>query len=1252
MSSSSASAVGVIPNAPPVPYPFDSYRDRLEYELTVRQEPKQARMCGVGGKADRRPIDPPPIVQLRVVDPLQPSNSSSNLGGRQIARASSPNAASPSTTMASSPAPSVSTLSRDGSSASDSGNVDREGDSATPTPSAAATSYAQSYLQNPYYFMFACLAKPDDDTELHWLKDGRTRCTTGSVVSSLYHLKDPQHGNEDAGFFVFPDLSVRTEGSYRLKLSLYEVVGSNVRHCRSIFSAPFYVYTAKKFPGMEESTPLSCSLADQGIKIRIRKDIRVRKRPVAALLDPQPMSGRGNNANVSNALAASQHTFGAQSQFSSTPGVSASHFSGSSSATASAPGLNDTGYLTHFPPQLQQHTYASFPLPLPPQTPYQQQYHPLAPPPGSIPAGGPLQPLPPEAQPAWSGSRIAGTSTTAAVEAHSGGRGRRSESPNGTRSDDDDPRSDLGGPSDPATVGGEDVHEGNELGMRMDIDDPLRINENDSDNDDELDEGRPSSSSDGRLTRTGRRRTGSTRESSSKDKDKEERRKSKDSPKLRSKSSSVSNIRRELKRARTDSYQQPQYHQPIAPAPWAPAPHPPFSTSTSSSVSSSSLASGSNPSTIGGPNVPAPVIDPSLNGASIGGLPPGVRIPPPPGAIIAPGAPNKVTGASRSSTPVSLGVNPSIASVSRIPPPPGATIEASSTSLTTAGKGSGSSANNASGSIGITQIDTNIVDTPVQGSESPVGSSAGSSYHHQQLPFEQPHAHQPPMSGPPPPAYSVQAQPPQLAPLPPPHQVNSSQYPSHMSHPSQQTAPHQHPLPPPLPHSHSLPGPTPYNPYRQPPIPSHPQYGYSAPPHATYNAVPPPPPMAPPTPQGYAGYPAWGVNSGQHQQHQQIIPQEQYQQPMSMQQLQYQQPGYSYPLPPPTQVRPYEYGQPLQPQPQTQHMYAPYGPPYGYYDAAQQQPGAPPQQLQQNPFHAGVYGGTVGTPSPSAIGAAPIVSVPPLLRPGQPGHQSTTPPNGAGSGYVDYGSSPFASQPPGLPRPGSPRSFQQAQPQQYGYPSHPPGPPHHPHSQYSQHSQPHPGPPAPYPPPYGYMAYGNGNGNVNSNGSLPTTPGFGGNNGAPGTEAWGGGTGVPPSSGAPTPWDSTPSLSVYPGSATNSQSHVGVQSGNAGDRIQLAPMRQPNSGSELSGMYPIIQLRSSSRSSRDEGKERSGSGSGEGVAKISTTGREKDRGRDRDRDVGQSGRDRERDKERDSRDNERGPKKNPLAIGNIIQGGH
>ncbi|KAJ6578637.1 velvet factor-domain-containing protein [Mycena vulgaris] len=215
------------PHTMPPTYVHD--RNRLQYELTVRQEPKQARMCGIGGKADRRPIDPPVIVQLRVIDPAAPA----------------------------SPPPDADD---DKAPASD-----RDRDAEPPYANLAG--YAQSFLQNPYYFMFASLAKPDDDQELHWLKDGRTRCTTGSVVSSLYALKDPtapgaaaagKDGGPttaspacDAGFFVFPDLSVRTEGSYRLKLSLFEVVGNDVRHCKSIYSAPFYVYTAKKFPGVE-----------------------------------------------------------------------------------------------------------------------------------------------------------------------------------------------------------------------------------------------------------------------------------------------------------------------------------------------------------------------------------------------------------------------------------------------------------------------------------------------------------------------------------------------------------------------------------------------------------------------------------------------------------------------------------------------------------------------------------------------------------------------------------------------------------------------------------------------------------------------------------------------------------------------------------------------------------------------------------------------------------------------------------------
>lgn len=42
------------------------------------------------------------------------------------------------------------------------------------------------------------------------------------------------------------------------------------------FSDVFTVYSAKKFPGVCESTPLSKSFASQGIKIPIRKEANVK----------------------------------------------------------------------------------------------------------------------------------------------------------------------------------------------------------------------------------------------------------------------------------------------------------------------------------------------------------------------------------------------------------------------------------------------------------------------------------------------------------------------------------------------------------------------------------------------------------------------------------------------------------------------------------------------------------------------------------------------------------------------------------------------------------------------------------------------------------------------------------------------------------------------------------------------------------------------------------------------------------------
>lgn len=51
--------------------------------------------------------------------------------------------------------------------------------------------------------------------------------------------------------------------------------GLNTGHCpvlASVFSEPFTVWSAKKFPGVKESTALSKCFATQGVKIPIRKD--------------------------------------------------------------------------------------------------------------------------------------------------------------------------------------------------------------------------------------------------------------------------------------------------------------------------------------------------------------------------------------------------------------------------------------------------------------------------------------------------------------------------------------------------------------------------------------------------------------------------------------------------------------------------------------------------------------------------------------------------------------------------------------------------------------------------------------------------------------------------------------------------------------------------------------------------------------------------------------------------------------------
>ncbi|KAJ6625386.1 velvet factor-domain-containing protein [Mycena sp. CBHHK59/15] len=220
-----------------------SYDGHLQYDITVRQQPMHARISTMK-PSDRRPVDPPIVVQLSVRDRRYHDSEPSPVD-------------SPST-------------------ASSNQNL-----------------FGSSHLTNPYYFMYANLVEPHNDVEVNFASDGSRSSTSGALVSSVRVLKDYPNSDAHAAFFIFPDICVRLEGSWRFKLSLFVIDGDDVKACKTIFSNPFFVYPGKHYPGVEVSTPLTRALAAQGVKLRIRKELREKTRvkdepapPEALVEDP------------------------------------------------------------------------------------------------------------------------------------------------------------------------------------------------------------------------------------------------------------------------------------------------------------------------------------------------------------------------------------------------------------------------------------------------------------------------------------------------------------------------------------------------------------------------------------------------------------------------------------------------------------------------------------------------------------------------------------------------------------------------------------------------------------------------------------------------------------------------------------------------------------------------------------------------------------------------------------------------------
>ncbi|KAI5859304.1 velvet factor-domain-containing protein [Durotheca rogersii] len=187
--------------APQRPYSPESYR------LEVLQQPTMAKAAN-GKDKDRKPVDPPPILQLHVPSDEDPDGV---------------------------------------------------------------------YRQSPYLIAVAYLeyAHPPGP---NGQATPPANMMAGTTVSSLHRLKDPT--NKEGAFFVFGDLTIKSEGEYVIRFDLLQMTMENmdegevwVTIC-SVTSDHFKVHAGRAFPGMAESTFLTRSFSDQGVRLRLRKDSR------------------------------------------------------------------------------------------------------------------------------------------------------------------------------------------------------------------------------------------------------------------------------------------------------------------------------------------------------------------------------------------------------------------------------------------------------------------------------------------------------------------------------------------------------------------------------------------------------------------------------------------------------------------------------------------------------------------------------------------------------------------------------------------------------------------------------------------------------------------------------------------------------------------------------------------------------------------------------------------------------------------
>ncbi|EME84806.1 uncharacterized protein MYCFIDRAFT_210984 [Pseudocercospora fijiensis CIRAD86] len=162
----------------------------------------------------------------------------------------------------------------------------------------------------------------DDETELPPAHPDMpsTRRLMGTLVASPYPAKD--ENNRAGTFFVFPDLSCRSPGKYRLKFKLLRIDPTNIvpgvkfkGDVATIVTEVFSVFTAKDFPGMRASSALLKSLRRQGLNVGVKKGSEARKGKGKPKKEIESSASSDNDSDGGNSYTSGSNSPNSKSHF-------------------------------------------------------------------------------------------------------------------------------------------------------------------------------------------------------------------------------------------------------------------------------------------------------------------------------------------------------------------------------------------------------------------------------------------------------------------------------------------------------------------------------------------------------------------------------------------------------------------------------------------------------------------------------------------------------------------------------------------------------------------------------------------------------------------------------------------------------------------------------------------------------------------------------------------------------------------------